>query len=181
MIVDVDGALEIIEYSELTPEEAAREDENGNWIFWAGNMAIHMFNREFLQRTTDAGLPFHLAKKNVPFVDTNGDKQKPDDPSAPKAIKFERFIFDALPLAKNALVVEASRAREFNPVKNREGNDSPETARAALIQIARSWLEQAGNTVTDNAVVEISPLVALAAEDLPVRDQSIDGELFVEP
>ena len=180
VIVDVDGALEIIEYSELTPEEAAREDADGNWIFWAGNMAIHMFNRDFLQRTTDAGLPFHLAKKNVPYIDSTGTPQKPDDPSSPNAIKFERFIFDALPLAKNALVVETSREREFNPVKNREGNDSPETAKAALVRIARDWLQQAGNTVGGNAVVEISPLAALCPDDLTITGENIPDELLVD-
>ena len=180
VIVDVDGALQIIEYSELTPEQAAREDADGNWIFWAGNMAIHMFGREFLERTTAAGLPFHLAKKNVPYIDATGTPQKPDDPSAPNAIKFERFIFDALPLAKNALVVEADRDREFNPVKNREGNDSPETSKAALIRIAREWLEASGHTVAADAAVEISPLAALCAADVQKQSETdIQGELFV--
>ena len=86
VIVDVGGSLQIIEYSELSPEQAAREDADGNWIFWAGNMATPVFNRDFLQRTTDAGLPFHLAKKNVPFIDATGATQKPDDPANPNAI-----------------------------------------------------------------------------------------------
>lgn len=182
VIVDVDGALQIIEYSELTPEQAARVDADGNWIFWAGNMAIHMFDRAFLKRTSDAGLPFHLAKKNVPFIDANGTRQTPDDPSAPNAIKFERFIFDALPLAKNALVVEANRPREFNPVKNREGNDSPATTRSAMIRIAREWLEAAGQFVAADAVVEISPLAALCAADVKKQsDTEIQGQLFIGP
>lgn len=180
VIVDVDGDLQIIEYSELSPEQAAREDAEGNWIFWAGNMAIHVFNRELLQRIAGAGLPFHLAKKNVPHIDENGVPRKPDDPANPNAIKFERFIFDALPLAKNALVVEASRAREFNPVKNREGSDSPETARAALINIARDWLQQAGQQLADDAIVEISPLRALEASDVNKQsDEELTGEVFV--
>lgn len=183
VIVDVDGHLEIIEYSELTPEQAAREDENGDWIFWAGNTAIHIFDRAFLQRiaATETGLPFHRARKNVPFVDAAGTLQQPDDPKRPNAIKFERFIFDALPLAQNALVVEADRAREFNPVKNREGNDSPETSRAAIAAIGRAWLRQAGQRVADDAVVEITPLRALSANDVAKQsDDQITGECLLD-
>ncbi len=180
VIVDVDGTLQIIEYSELTPEQAARQDADGNWIFWAGNTAIHIFNRELLERISDAGLPFHLAKKNVPHIDSSGASVTPDDPANPNAIKFERFIFDALPLAKNALVVEASREREFNPVKNREGSDSPETARAAIAAIGRNWLREAGQKVSEDAVIEISPLAALEASDVSKQsDDEITGELFI--
>lgn len=180
VIVDVDGDLQIIEYSEMTPEQAAREDADGNWIFWAGNTAIHVFNRELLERITDAGLPFHLAKKNVAHINDAGNAVAPDDPANPNAIKFERFIFDTLPLAKNALVVEASREREFNPVKNREGSDSPDTARAAIASIGRQWLRGAGQSVADDAVIEISPLAALEADDVQKQsDDEITGEFFI--
>lgn len=181
VIVDVDGSLQIIEYSEMTPEEAAREDADGNWIFWAGNTAIHVFSRELLERITDAGLPFHLAKKNVPHIDESGNAVTPDDPSNPNAIKFERFIFDTLPLAKNALVVEASREREFNPVKNREGSDSPETAKAAIAAIGRQWLTASGQDIADNVVVEISPLAALDAADVTKQsDDQITKNTFIK-
>lgn len=181
VIVDVDGSLQIIEYSEMTPEEAAGEDADGNWIFWAGNTAIHIFDRGLLERVSDAGLPFHLAKKDVPHIDEAGAAITPDEPGNPNAIKFERFIFDTLPLAKNALVVEASREREFNPVKNREGNDSPDTAKAALAAIGREWLKATGHDVADDAIIEISPLAALEASELQVQpDRQISGKLFVQ-
>lgn len=184
VLVDVDGATQIIEYSELTPEQSAREDADGNWIFWAGNTAIHIFDREFLARVarSDAGLPFHRARKNVPCVDETGVRCEPDDPADPNAIKFERFIFDALPMAENALVVETDRAREFNPVKNSEGNDSPETARAALSRIGHEWLRRAGQDVAADAIVEISPLVALEADDVrPVSVDVLTGEVLLRP
>ena len=168
VLVDIDGHTEIIEYSELSPEQSAARDENGQWIFWAGNTAIHVFRRDFLKYLTDGEirLPLHQARKKLACIDVNGTTVHPQKRDA---IKFERFIFDALPLAQRSLIVEGDRQREFNPVKNPDGNDSPQTSRDALSRIGREWLRAAGETVDDEAVVEISPLVALTSEQLVER------------
>ena len=42
-------------------------------------------------------------------------------------MKLEQFVFDAIPLARNAIVYTTDRAEEFSPVKNAEGVDSPAT------------------------------------------------------
>ena len=178
VVVEVDGKTQIIEYSELTGDLASKTDADGNWIFWAGNTAMHVFRCDFLDQLTSSsdGLTFHVARKNVPYVDESGNAVKPDDPANPNAFKFERFIFDALPAASNALVLEASRAREFNPVKNREGADSPETAKAALVDIARNWLASNGHDIPANTTVEISPLFALEESDLAGKEIPKIGE-----
>ena len=44
-------------------------------------------------------LPFHRALKKVPYVDDDGDRVEPDGPNA---VKFETFLFDALPFADRA-------------------------------------------------------------------------------
>ena len=102
-------------------------------------------------------------------INSDGATIKPNDPARPNAIKLERFIFDALPIAERTLIVEGNRAREFNPVKNRDGADSPETSRAALSRIGREWLAAAGKTVDEGDSVEISPLIALDANELAAR------------
>lgn len=177
VLVEIDGRTEIIEYSELNEEQASRVDHEGNSVFWAGNTAIHVLTRSFMEELTEDGcrLELHAAHKAVPYLDDEGQRV---DPSEPNAIKFERFIFDALPLAKNALIVEGDRDREFNPVKNADGNDSPETARAAISRIGREWLRAAGADIADDAVVEISPLIALDAEEL--AEKLASGEVTVE-
>ena len=73
-------------------------------------------------------LPFHLARKKVRFLDERGIEQAPDQPNA---MKFERFIFDLLPWAKNAIVVEGRTEEVFAPVKNAEGaaTDTPTATR----------------------------------------------------
>ena len=166
--VTVDGVTQVIEYSDLPPDVAAQVDEHGQLRIWAGSTAMHVFQREFLERMAgdESALPFHIARKAVPYWTANAGVVTPDQPNA---LKFERFIFDVLPRAKRALIVEADRAAEFNPVKNKDGADSPETARAGLQALYRSWLRAAGATIGDDVPIEISPLAALEAEDLVNR------------
>ena len=171
-VVEIDGRTQIIEYSDLPEEAARREASNGTLDLWAGNLAVHVFNTQFLVRQAgDAdALPIHRAVKKVSFVDERGQTV---EPSAPNAIKFERFIFDLLPRAKNALVVEVAPADAFAPVKNAPGeaSDTPETARDAMIQRDRTLLEGAGAKCDPLVEVEVNPLWAYdsgeAAAKLP--------------
>jgi UDP-N-acetylglucosamine/UDP-N-acetylgalactosamine diphosphorylase len=183
VLVDIDGHVEIIEYSELDEQQAAGKDASGQWVFWAGNTAIHMFSLTFLEQLTtgDGQLELHVARKSVDHIDTEGKLIQTSDLNANK---FERFIFDALPLATTALIVEGNREREFNPVKNADGNDSPATSRGALSRIGREWLATAGHSVPETATVEISPLTALDAKELAssLADGRVTvGELIKSP
>ena len=65
-------------------------------------------------------------------------------PSEANAVKFEQFIFDALPMAGRWTVVETDRAGEFEPLKNAVGPDSPATVHQRMSDQFGSWLEQAG-------------------------------------
>src|SRR5262249_46385776 len=98
-VVSVGGRCTIIEYSDL-PEALARQtDAQGRLRIAAANTAIHVFNVAFLTRVTGpaAGLPFHVARKKVPYWDQSGRLVQPERENA---LKFERFIFDVLPLAE---------------------------------------------------------------------------------
>ena len=162
----VDGRCAIIEYSDLPADMAAERDETGTLRFRAGSPAIHVFGVPFLERvTTGAGrLGYHIARKKVPYFDpATGTRVTP---TAENALKFELFVFDALPLAERWYAVSARREDEFAPLKNATGADSPETVKAALIDRARRWLTAAGADVPDGTPVEISPLYALDAAEL---------------
>lgn len=163
-LATVEGKLQIIEYSELTETQASRKNDASEYVFWAGNTAIHVFSADFLHSLTADGcqLDLHLAHKKVAYLNSDGQAVTPD---APNANKFERFIFDALPLAKTTLIVEGDRDREFNPVKNATGSDSPETARAAISRIAKEWMSAAGIRVESDAAAEICPSLALDQEE----------------
>ena len=62
-----------------------------------------------------------------------------------------------------------ARSEEFSPVKNAEGNDSPETTLAHWVSRAKQWLERCGRAVPDDVLVEISPLYALDLEELRAK------------
>jgi UDP-N-acetylglucosamine/UDP-N-acetylgalactosamine diphosphorylase len=166
-VVSIDGHLQIIEYSDLPESAAALTNPDGSLKFWAGSIAVHIFDRAFLDRMQSqaGGLPFHVAKKKVAHLDASCNRIEPDTPNA---IKFERFIFDLLPSAARAIVVEIDAARGFAPVKNAPGElqDTPEAVQAAMIALHASWLRSAGATVAPGTPVEISPLYALDAEEL---------------
>ena len=138
-----DDQLTVLEYSDLDPELCGATDVDGKLRFRAGNMAVHAFGLDFLDRlTNDTGLPFHRAIKKVPFFDEpTGTMQQP---ASPNAVKYETFIFDALPLASRPLVVESDRAEEFAPIKNAEGSDSVQTSQMAQSVRAAKWLSQSG-------------------------------------
>ncbi len=163
----VDGRCSMIEYSDLPKEWAHETDADRQLRFWAGNPAIHLFDTRFLQRLASVAqsLPWHAAKKKVAYCNTHGETVTPDTENA---VKFERFIFDVLPLAERWTVLATDRADEFAPVKNAEGDDSPDTAKQALSDLGKRWLRQHGVEVdlSPDVLVEISPLFALDACDL---------------
>jgi UDP-N-acetylglucosamine/UDP-N-acetylgalactosamine diphosphorylase len=170
VVVTVDGTPQVIEYSDLPPALAERREPDGNLQLWAGSIAIHVLERSFIERLLHGlNLPFHRAIKKVPYVDDDGNLI---DPPAPNAVKFERFIFDALPLARKGTMVETDRVVEFEPLKNATGPDSPATVRQRMSDLHAGWLEHAGAVVprrSDGSVpfgIEISPLFALDAAEL---------------
>ena len=157
-IVAIDGKVCIIEYSDLPDEVAKKTTADGGLQLWAGNIAVHIFDVNFLDRMAEqaSALPFHLAHKKVPFVDDQGNLVKPDEPNA---IKFERFIFDLLPMAERSIVVEVDPPNAFSPVKNAntENNATPHTAQQAMIAQYRRALAAIDVTVADGVAVEIDP------------------------
>jgi UDP-N-acetylglucosamine/UDP-N-acetylgalactosamine diphosphorylase len=169
-----DGKLQVIEYSDLPEELAKATNPDGSLKFNAGSIAIHALRVPFIERLNQSGrldLPWHRAEKKVPFVDDKGNLVKPDKPNA---VKLEQFVFDAIPLARNAIVYTTDRAEEFSPVKNAEGVDSPATARRDQNRRAARWLSGAGVKVPmkgedPDATLEISPLLATSAQQLRTR------------
>lgn len=167
-----DGKTVVIEYSDLPKAQQQETLEDGSLRFIAGSVAIHVFDREFIERVggggADTALPFHRADKKIPFIDAQGERVEPDSANG---IKFEMFVFDSLPLAKNPVIIEGSRAENFSPVKNAEGVDSPQTCKEDQLRQFTSWLKAAGEFIeTDKSGLpsvsfEISPRFAADRND----------------
>jgi UDP-N-acetylglucosamine/UDP-N-acetylgalactosamine diphosphorylase len=175
------GKDAIIEYSDMAPENMSALDEKSNILYWAGNTAIHVFSLPFIQRINDHGfgLPYHCARKHIDVIHKNGKSSKTD------VWKFETFVFDAIPLAERTCCMEIIREEEFSPVNNKNGPDSPQTARSAMVNLYRGWLKKAGIHATPQTVVEISPFFALdenefidkvRSENLTVSSDTYFGE-----
>ncbi len=181
------GKTVLVEYSDLPDELAQARDAGGDLRFWAGSIAEHAIELTLAERVTEDGanLPFRRALKRVPHIDGQGRQVTPE---APNAVKFESFIFDALPLAQCVMSVEVVRGEEFSPIKNADGEDSPSTARKDLNREYGRWLERAGvavprDTDGDPTVdIEVDPRYALDAEELAERIPSglrVDGPLVL--
>lgn len=172
-VFQAEGRLRVIEYSEfknLDAEIQSKRTAEGSPVFWAGSIAVHAFDLAFLARAAGKAdaLPFHRAKKKVACLDDAGRQV---EPTKPNAVKFERFIFDLMPRAERAIVVEVDPRRHFAPLKNASGEaqDTPELVKAQMADLHRQWLRGAGFEVADDVAVEIGPLFALDSQELAAR------------
>ncbi len=168
----------VIEYSDMPEELASATTDDGRLKFSAGSIAIHVLSRSFIERLTAGGkllLPYHRAEKTVPCIDDHGTPVKPDQPNA---VKLELFVFDALPLARQTVILEIDRREEFSPIKNASGEDSLPSSLHDQVRRSAAWLEQAGVAVPRDAdgqvaaAIEISPLFADSAEELQAKLQA---------
>jgi UDP-N-acetylglucosamine/UDP-N-acetylgalactosamine diphosphorylase len=164
----IDGKVNVIEYSDLSDELAESLNPDGSLAFQLGSIAIHIINRDLVERLNagDFALPLHRAVKKIHHIDDKGNAVESD------GIKIETFVFDALPLASNSVILQTRRSEEFAPTKNRTGVDSVETTRQMITARAADWLEWAGVTVprksdgSADCLLEIAPSFALEKEDI---------------
>jgi UDP-N-acetylglucosamine/UDP-N-acetylgalactosamine diphosphorylase len=166
-----DGVTQVIEYSDLPTALQEEVLEDGTLRFVAGSVAIHVFSRDFIDRVGgdgDVRLPFHRADKKIPYVDAMGQSVTPAEANG---VKFEMFVFDALPLARNPVIIEGARREDFSPVKNAEGQDSPRTCIEDQMRMFAGWLQDAGEAIAvdetglPGMTFEISPRFAADRED----------------
>ncbi len=165
------GKPGIIEYSDLDAENMYAKDESGKLLFSHGSIAIHILNVLFLSKKA-LNLPFHKARKKMRvFIPGPGGGRVEER----EGVKFEMFIFDAIPIARNPVFFETSRKEEFAPLKNRTGVDSVETCTQGYIEKYAHWLEKCGIGVPRDEQgrsiyrIEISPLFASDVETLKNR------------
>lgn len=176
----LNGKDAIAEYSDLDERYMSALDDRGDILYWAGNTAIHIFSLSFVRELNKNGfaLPYHCAKKLAYVVSSDWE------PASVDVWKFEMFVFDALPFAERTCCMEIRREDEFAPVKNKEGDDSPDTARSALNALHRNWLGRAGIDVPEGTRLEISPLYALSPRDvvekLKGKKLPLDGDVYLE-
>jgi UDP-N-acetylglucosamine/UDP-N-acetylgalactosamine diphosphorylase len=166
----VDGKLSCIEYSDLPEQLRLETNEHGELRYSAGNIALHVIERAFVERLVSGRLelPWHIAKKKIPTIDAQGQ------PTSVDGCKFETFVFDALALTERSTIVEVERRHEFSPVKNKDGDDSPATTRRDLCAMHATWAAEAGVALPPadphgNVQIEIDPMYAESAQEFAAR------------
>lgn len=166
-VVSINGKVQIIEYSDLPKNYAKQRTPDGALKLWAGSIAVHLFKLDFLDRSLAqaSSLPFHVANKKVPFIDASGKQVEPNEPNA---VKFERFIFDLLPLAKNAIVCEVKSEDGFSAVKNAApaNSETPQHVQNAISDLHSRWLVEIGARLAPGITVEINPMFAADVHSL---------------
>ena len=159
-----DNNTGIIEYSDMPDEKLHLKESGGNLLYAAGSPAIHIFSRAFIEEITKKGgtnLPYHTARKDIRVL-------KKGELTTVKGYKFEKFVFDALPLSRRDVILETSREEEFAPIKNAEGIDSADSSAELMSNLHRSWLVSNGVKIPEKVkIIEISPLLSFDGSDIP--------------
>jgi UDP-N-acetylglucosamine/UDP-N-acetylgalactosamine diphosphorylase len=168
----IDGRPGVVEYSDLDERRMHARAPSGSLLFAHGSIAIHLLNCAFVARVA-LPLPRHQARKRVRVLVPEAGGGRVEER---EAVKFETFIFDAIPLAANPLFFETSREEEFAPLKNATGVDSIQTCVEGMVRLHSRWLESCGVEVPweggkPKHLVEISPLFAADPQALKDRLQ----------
>lgn len=105
-----DNKPSTVEYIELSEKMRNERAENSELVYGEANIISHLLNIDAIEKIANYSLKYHIAQKNGLY-------------------KFETFIFDAFEFFDDMLVMRVKREDEFAPIKNKEGVDSPETAK----------------------------------------------------
>lgn len=167
IVAKIDGKVGVVEYTELDDANRHARGPDGELVYGAGSIAIHVLELDFVRRVAadaDRLLPYHASAKKIPTVDAEGH---PVAPSTPNGYKLERFVFDALAAADRVMILETRREDDYSPIKNATGSDSPDTARRDLMAVYRRWLSAAGvEGFEATTAIEIDHSVFDGPEDL---------------
>ncbi|TCZ81087.1 UDPGP type 1 family protein [Paenibacillus albiflavus] len=171
------GRPSVLEYNEIPESLLEKRDSQSKLLLNLANISIHMFRYDFIENFIHYQIPYHIALKKITYVDSKGCVI---NPSEPNAYKLERFIFDYFPLAEQVTVLMVEREEEFAPVKNREGQDSPFTARNQILNLHKKWIENCGAKILEsgeNRLIEVSPLISYSGEGLHDNIEKITTEI----
>ena len=116
----------VIEYTELPEKMAEEVDSDGELKFGESHIMCNLYTIDAIEKISKEPLIYHTAFKKNSYIDENGKEVIPNEPNS---YKFESFIFDAFELFDDIAILRGKREDDFAPVKNKEGVDSPKTAK----------------------------------------------------
>ena len=122
----MNGHPKVIEYSELPEKMAEEVDSDGELKYGESHIMCNLFTIEAIEKISKEPLIYHSAFKKNSYMDEDGKEVIPKEPNS---YKFEAFIFDAFELFDDIAILRGKREDDFAPVKNKDGVDSPKTAK----------------------------------------------------
>ena len=122
----MNGHPKVIEYTELPEKMAEEVDEDGELKYGESHIMCNLFSIEAIEKISTQSLMYHPAFKKNSYIDEDGKEVIPQEPNS---YKFESFIFDAFEFFDDIAILRGKREDDFAPVKNKDGVDSPRTAK----------------------------------------------------
>ena len=180
---------ELVEYSEISEDMAKQTNEKGELLFNHGKCLVLSIGNIlnffvslpallsiFKAHGHNLTNFFHIASKKIPYY-SEGKLIKPNECNG---YKFELFISGFIPyLEEDIIFLQIKREEEFAPVKNEKGSaeDSPDTARAMISSLHRSWLTKVGAVLEGDGLCEIDESLSYEGENLA----SFKGKVIKAP
>ena len=174
------GQYDIVEYSELTPEQAEqkREDDETRLHLELGSILIFMLESKKLLSLCESAAKlnslYHKAFKKIEYYDKESGETK--KPASENAHKFELFLHNFLPFCNSGKfgVMCVERAQEFAPVKNADKPgetvaDSPSEARGLMTNQHANWLKNLGEDIAskvEGKTIELDVLHCYQGEQI---------------
>ena len=122
----MNGHPKVIEYSEMPEKMAEEVDNDGELKYGEAHIMCNLYTIEAIEKISKETLIYHSAFKKNSYINEDGKEVIPQEENS---YKFESFIFDAFELFDDIAILRGKREDDFAPVKNREGVDSPKTAK----------------------------------------------------
>ena len=122
----MNGHPKVIEYAELPEKMAEEVDENGELKYGESHIMCNLYTIDAIEKISQEPLMYHSAFKKNSYIDEDGKEVIPEEPNS---YKFESFIFDAFEFFDDIAILRGKREDDFAPVKNKDGVDSPRTAK----------------------------------------------------
>ena len=122
----MNGHPKVIEYTELPEKMAEEVDSDGELKYGESHIMCNLYTINAVEKISNEILMYHCAHKKNSYIDENGKEVIPTEPNS---YKFESFIFDAFEFFDDIAILRGKREDDFAPVKNKEGVDSPRTAK----------------------------------------------------
>jgi len=122
----MNGHPKVIEYTELPAKMAEQRDRQGELKYGESHIMCNLYTIDAIETVSKEALMYHCAFKKNSYIDEDGNEVIPEGPNS---YKFESFIFDAFEFFDDIAILRGKREDDFAPVKNKEGVDSPKTAK----------------------------------------------------